>query len=195
MFVSLNVYISNNESFETVLPIRIKSIHNRIIELASYKEASLSSGYDFFPLLKKLVNVAYSDSHYFIYLETYSSELVEELLQKESLHYTIYHEGENTKIFKVRIQRIRDLEIIYPALTVSGLDSLFTLVVHELDDGKMLNKLEVSITDEMQKPAFTFHYDLQGIFILGTDEWLDSRYIKNNLLSDSEIIDELTIKL
>lgn len=196
MFVTINNYmIQHNGSSESLLPFRFITSQNNIIELTSFKKDKKNSDYDYLPLLHRFFQFAYQTFPLYVYLETYSSDQAVEIFNRHSIRFSVLKENKNTKLFKIILQNVSDLNTIYPIWSESGMDSLFNAIT-EKKKCILIDKNNTSINSQYSAgPILCFSDDLQGLFILGQNEWENVDYIKKLLLKDIEIIEENTTKI
>lgn len=200
MFVSVSQYTLNKGSFESLLPFRFITPQKSLIELTSFEERTNSSAYLYLPLARKIIDSAYGSFGSFPilgFIETYSGEEVEKVLNENHIHYRLHKKSQGTQVFQVSLKSMYDLEVFFPIWAESGTDSLFNAVTNEEEAlGLCLDDLSIRISEAAKSPTLCFSYDLQGLFILGSSAWEDLRLIKDLFIKEEiEILDEINIIL
>ncbi|QGS68380.1 hypothetical protein CV093_06790 [Oceanobacillus sp. 143] len=55
--------------------------------------------------------------------------------------------------------------------------------------------MKLTLPGDVTSPVFCFSHDLQGLFILGSGDWKNIVHIKNTILQDIKILEEITITM
>lgn len=199
MFVYIYQYKCIDPSeFEMLVPFEILPMPPEMITVSSTvtQNSYAKNRYDYAPIIKKVLASSYMNYPFHLIIETYSKEIVENVLLGNQLNYILLLEKPNTVVFKVVIEDEKDLLTMLPTLYTSGTNSLFNLMT-EFDEIVCINDNQIRI-DLSQNPAsksLCFLYDLQELCFLGYDEPQDRAFIKTNFLQGSEIVDDLEIEL
>ncbi|KPH74315.1 hypothetical protein [Oceanobacillus caeni] len=114
MFVSVSQYTLNKGSFESLLPFHFITPQKSLIELASFAERTYSSAYLYLPLVRKIINSTYASFPVLGFLETYSEEEVEKVLNENYIQYKLLKGTKGTQVFKVSLKSMNDLEVFFP---------------------------------------------------------------------------------
>ena len=198
MFVYIYQYKFNDSSdFESLIPFEILPKPKELITASSTatQNSYANNRYDYAPIIKKVLASPYMNYPFYLIIETYSKEIVENVLLGNQLNYLLLLEKPNTVVFKVVIEDEKDLLAMLPTLYTTSTNSLFNLMT-EFDEIVCLNDNQIRI-DLSKNPAsksLCFFYDLQELCFLGYDEPQDRAFIKNNFLQGSEIVDDLEIE-
>lgn len=196
IFITISQYNNlNNSSFESLLPISVTPEQDKLIEIASFKERSTSSEYEYLPLLRNIVHYLNHTFPAYGFLETYSDQLFKDFLIENSLSYSVIKETSITTFFKISLLSMSDLELFYSLWATSGIDSLFNAVTFKQENIELSEKgaIKVILSDKVTSPVLCFSHDLQGLVILGAGDWKNTKYIKNTILQGIEILEEINV--
>lgn len=199
MFVYIYQYkINDSSEFEMLVPFEILPQPKELITASSTvtQDSYAKNRYDYEPIIKKVLGSPYMNYPFYLILETYSKEIVENVLLGNQLNYLLLLEKPNTVVFKVVIEDEQDLLAMLPILYTSGIDSLFN-VMTEFDEIVSLhdNQIRIDLSKNPASKSLCFFYDLQELCFLGFEEPQDKAFVKSNFLQGSEIIDDLEIEL
>lgn len=199
MFVYIYQYKFNDSSdFESLIPFEILPKPKELITASSTvtQDSYANNRYDYEPIIKKVLASSYMNYPFYLIIETYSKEIVENVLLENQLNYLLLLEKPNTVVFKVVIEDEKDLLAMLPTLYTSGMDSLFNLMT-EFDEIVCLNdnQIRIDLSKDPASKSLCFLYDLQELCFLGYEEPQDKAFIKNNFLQGSVIVDDLEIEL
>lgn len=199
MFVYIYQYkINDSSAFEMLVPFEILPQPKELITVSSTvtQNSSAKNRYDYEPIIKKMLGSPYMNYPFYLILETYSKEIVENVLLGNQLNYLLLLEKSNTVVFKVVIEDEQDLLAMLPTLYTSGIDSLFNIMT-EFDEIVSLhdNQIRIDLSKNPASKSLCFFYDIQELCFLGFEEPQDKAFVKNNFLQGSVIVDDLEIEL
>lgn len=76
------------------------------------------------------------------------------------------------------------------------MNSLFNAITFKQDNIELSeNDMKITLSDKETSPVLCFSHDLQGLVILGADDWKSTDYIKSTILQDIEVLEEVNVTM
>lgn len=179
---------------DNLLPFSVDTSQTSLIEISSHKEEDTTSDYFYDPILEEILTSIYIHYPVYIFLESYSTELVEVELMSKKIQFDILNQNKSTTLYKINCNNFAECKSLFSLIYEAGTDSLFNIITMSEDAVSISgNEIKFNGRTKISTPALCFSDDLQGLFIIGDDKWGNTTFIKNEFLNESIIMDDINL--